>query len=179
MNKIFSRILIAFFISCLLYAGYDSFFRELFSSKNNESQNFHDEMKKRSDYRGNKFPLINNSNTSSDESNNSQNSNSNNDGLSTNNESESLNLKVTEFIDSYNQMSSTYLDGKSKNWNNTDILYSLASEYKKYMSALSIQIKYFYETNSENLTNEQKNQLQGIFDKCDLAVQQATIDGAN
>lgn len=178
MNKILSKILIVCFLSCLLYAGYDIFLKDVFSEKNDQNQDFYEAMKNRKAYERN-YPINGSSSQSDDESSNTINTENTLEEPNKNLKSESYDSKVNEFADSYNKMSNTYLDEKSKNWSNNNVLYSLASEYKRYMSALSIQVKAFYESNSNNLSDAQKNKLQDIFDKCDLAVQQAAIDGAN
>jgi|688.fasta_scaffold415884_1 hypothetical protein len=93
------------------------------------------------------------------------------------NENNSLDLKILEFENAQKKMLNDYLDARDRNYSNSKNLRYLALEYKRYNSALSIMIKTFYDSNRQYLNSNQKSSLDWISHQCQIAIQQADIDG--
>lgn len=93
------------------------------------------------------------------------------------NENNSLDLKILEFENAQKKMLNDYLDARDRNYSNSKSLRYLALEYKRYNSALSIMIKTFYDSNRQYLNSNQKSSLDWISHQCQIAIQQADIDG--
>jgi hypothetical protein len=94
-----------------------------------------------------------------------------------NNDNNSLDLKILEFENAQKKMLNDYLDARDRNYSNSKSLRYLALEYKRYNSALSIMIKTFYDSNRQYLNSNQKSSVDWIYNQCQLAIQQAEIDG--
>ncbi len=173
MTNLLSKFFTIIFVICLFYAAYDLFIKDLFPQKA-EAPTSSSPIAVRTDSLGLNVESENSINETGNKSLNNLNYA---DQSGTNNmQVESMDDKIREFKDAYRKMSDLYLEEKSKNYNNSGVLKSLAHEYKRYMSALSIQIKSFYNSNEQNINSDQKQKLDYINQDCNLAIQQAEID---
>jgi len=175
MNRIIETILLSCFIFCLSYAVYDIFLKGFFPSS--ETSQVMEVPASKSVYSNGAKEEAGGSNSNYD--NQSEGSSQPNSTESSNTVKENIESDIKNFDNKFKKISTVYIDSKEKftRIGDQEGLKSLAVLYRSEMKSLILEIKNYFETNKQYITNPLKRDLEYTLNLCEVQVEQAERDG--